>query len=179
MWVRADVLGDNRNMTQDQHYETTFNSRVGELTLVATDEGLRAVKWPVERTGRLPLPEAMISSSDHPVLEAARLQLEEYFRGERTEFDLPLDLRGTDFQKSAWMALASIPYGETATYGEQAARIDRPGAVRAIGAANGINPISIVLPCHRVIGANGDLTGFAGGIETKRDLLAFEKSRQN
>jgi methylated-DNA-[protein]-cysteine S-methyltransferase len=159
----------------DQHYTTTFDSRVGELTLIATDLGLRAVKWPVERVGRLPLPDEMISSSDHPVLEATRVQLEEYFNGERTEFDLPLDLRGTDFQKSAWIALASIPYGETATYGEQAARIDRPKAVRAIGAANGRNPISIILPCHRVVGANGDLTGFAGGIDTKRDLLAFER----
>jgi methylated-DNA-[protein]-cysteine S-methyltransferase len=162
-------------MTTDQHYATTFDSRVGELTLVATDDGLRAVKWPVERAGRLPLPEEMISKPDHPVLEATRVQLEEYFRGERTEFDLPLDLRGTDFQKSAWLGLASIPYGKTVSYGEQAARIGRPKAVRAIGAANGRNPISIILPCHRVVGANGDLTGFAGGIETKRDLLAFEQ----
>jgi methylated-DNA-[protein]-cysteine S-methyltransferase len=162
-------------MANDQHYTTTFDSRVGELTLVATDHGLRAIKWPVERVGRLPLPEEMISKSDHPVLEATRDQLEEYFQGERTEFDLPLDLRGTEFQKSAWLALASIPFGETASYGEQAARIGRPTAVRAIGAANGRNPISIILPCHRVVGANGSLTGFAGGIETKRELLAFEK----
>lgn len=163
-------------MTDDQHYTTTFDSRVGVLTLVATDQGLRAVKWPVEREGRLPLPEAMISNPAHPVLKAAREQLDEYFEGERTEFDLPLDLRGTEFQKSAWQALASIPFGETASYGEQAVRIGHPKAVRAIGAANGRNPISIILPCHRVVGANGDLTGFAGGIETKRDLLAFEAS---
>lgn len=162
-------------MTNDQHYMTTFDSQVGELTLVSTDTGLRAVLWPTEREGRVPLAEKITSMPDHRVLSATRSQLEEYFRGERTEFDLPLDLRGTEFQKSAWLALASIPFGETVTYAEQAARIGRPAAVRAIGAANGRNPVSIILPCHRVVGANGDLTGFAGGIETKRDLLAFEK----
>ena len=162
-------------MINDRHYTTTFDSRVGELTLVATDQGLRAVKWPEERVGRLPLPEIMISKPDHPVLTTARIQLEEYFDGRRTSFDLPLDLRGTEFQKSAWLALASIPYGETTSYGVQAERIGRPRAVRAIGAANGRNPLSIVLPCHRVVGADGSLTGFAGGLETKRDLLAFEQ----
>ncbi len=166
-------------MTNDQHYTTIFDCLVGELTLVATDLGLRAVKWPNERVGRLPLPEEMISKPDHPVLEATRIQLEEYFQGERTEFDLPLDLRGTEFQQLAWLALALIPYGQTVSYGEQAVRIGRPRAVRAIGAANGRNPISIILPCHRVVGANDDLTGFAGGIETKRELLAFEKNEDH
>jgi methylated-DNA-[protein]-cysteine S-methyltransferase len=162
-------------MDHDRHYTASIDSPVGVLTLVATDNGLRAIKWPVERDGRLSLPSEMTSDADHPVLQDTVRQLGEYFEGKRTEFDLPLDLRGTEFQKSAWQALATIPHGETATYGEQAARIDRPRAVRAIGAANGRNPISIVLPCHRVVGANGDLTGFAGGIETKRELLAFEK----
>ncbi|MBC8453247.1 MAG: methylated-DNA--[protein]-cysteine S-methyltransferase, partial [Chloroflexi bacterium] len=143
-------------------------------TLVATDQGLRAVMWPVEREGRISLPTEIVSNTDHPVLNATRLQLEEYFEGRRTEFNLPLDLRGTDFQRSAWLALASIPYGETTSYSVQAERVGRPRAVRAIGAANGRNPVSIVLPCHRVVGARGDLTGFASGIETKRDLLAFE-----
>jgi methylated-DNA-[protein]-cysteine S-methyltransferase len=161
--------------TMDQHYTTTMDSRVGVLTLVATDKGLRAVKWPEEREGRLPLPDELTPSGDHPVLEATKAQLEEYFDGRRAEFDLPLDLRGTEFQRQAWTALASIPFGETVSYGTQAERIGRPKAVRAIGAANGRNPVSIVLPCHRVVGANGDLTGFAGGIETKRELLAFEK----
>ena len=163
-------------MTKDQHYTTTMDSRVGELTLVATDLGLRAVKWPNEREGRLSLPPEMISTDDHPMLQKAAVQLEEYFDDQRTSFDLPLDLRGTKFQQLAWRALASIPYGETTSYGVQAARIGRPRAVRAIGAANGRNPISIILPCHRVVGAIGNLTGFAGGIETKRELLAFEKS---
>jgi methylated-DNA-[protein]-cysteine S-methyltransferase len=162
-------------MISDSHYTRTFDSSVGVLTLVATDKGLRAVKWPNEREDRLPLPAEMIPTEDHPVLQEAVLQLEEYFDGRRTSFDLPLDLRGTDFQQEAWRALASIPYGETTSYGVQAARIGRPRAVRAIGAANGRNPISIILPCHRVVGANGSLTGFAGGIETKRELLAFEK----
>ena len=162
-------------MTKDQHYTTTLNSPVGKLTLIATDLGLRAVKWPNEREDRLSMPPEMISTKDHPVLQDAILQLEEYFAKRRTSFDLPLDLRGTEFQQLAWRALASIPYGETTSYGVQASRIGRPRAVRAIGAANGRNPISIILPCHRVVGANGSLTGFAGGIETKQELLAFEK----
>ncbi|MDA1256426.1 MAG: methylated-DNA--[protein]-cysteine S-methyltransferase [Chloroflexi bacterium] len=153
---------------------TTTDSQFGELTLVATDLGLRAVKWPAELARRVPLPDELTVAPDHPVLSAALLQLREYFDGERTEFDLLFDLRGTEFQEMAWRALGSIPYGATTTYGRQAERIGRPTATRAIGAANGRNPISIILPCHRVIGANGDLTGFAGGIDTKRRLLAFE-----
>ncbi len=151
-----------------------MDSRVGELTLVATDQGLRAIKWPNERIGRLSLPTEIATVANHPVLRTACFQLEEYFAGKRTSFDVPLDLRGTEFQRLAWLALALIPYGEVASYGDQAARIGRPRAVRAVGAANGRNPISIILPCHRVVGANGDLVGFAGGIETKRELLAFE-----
>jgi len=103
--------------------------------------------------------------------------LGEYFAGERHSFDLPLDLRGTEFQQDAWQALADIPFGETVSYSEQAQQIGRPKAVRAIGAANGRNPLSIVLPCHRVVGANGALTGFADGVETKRFLLEFEADR--
>ena len=110
------------------------------------------------------------------VLDEAAAQLEEYFACVRTSFDLPLDLQGTPFQIAAWEALAAIPYGETRTYAEQAARIGRPDAVRAIGAANGRNPISIVLPCHRVVGSDGSLRGFAGGLEVKAALLAFEPS---
>jgi methylated-DNA-[protein]-cysteine S-methyltransferase len=118
----------------------------------------------------------MIAEEEHPMLSAARLQIEEYLAGERIEFDLKFDLRGTEFQQEVWLGLASIPLGETSTYGEQAMRIGRPKAVRAVGAAVGRNPISIILPCHRVIGASGDLTGFAGGIETKRSMLAFERA---
>lgn len=163
-------------MTGDRHYVTTMDSQFGELTLVATDQGLRAVKWPAELASRVPLPHESTAAPDHPVLRAARTQLQEYFDGRRTKFDLPFDLRGTVFQRAAWRALASIPYGATTTYGRQALRAGHPGAARAIGAANGRNPISIILPCHRVIGARGDLVGFAGGVETKRRLLAFEQS---
>ena len=101
----------------------------------------------------------------------------EYFARVRTAFDLPLDLEGTPFQLEAWRALAEIPYGETRTYAEQASRIGRPAATRAVGAANGRNPLSLVLPCHRVVGSTGSLTGFAGGLEAKASLLAFEASR--
>jgi methylated-DNA-[protein]-cysteine S-methyltransferase len=101
-------------------------------------------------------------------------QLNEYFAGRRQEFELPLAPAGTEFQQACWQALAEIPYGETRSYGEQAARIGRPDRARAVGAANGANPIAIILPCHRVIGANGSLVGFGGGLETKRRLLDLE-----
>ncbi len=131
---------------------TTYDSPVGTLTLVASDEGLRAVIWPDGRLDRVGLAGEALTPGDTPVLDATAGQLDEYFAGTRTAFDLPLDLQGTPFQLAAWQALAAIPYGETRTYGEQADRIGRPTAVRAIGAANGRNPVSIVLPCHRVIG---------------------------
>jgi len=109
------------------------------------------------------------------VLEDAAAQLQEYFAGVRREFDLPLAARGTEFQQRVWAALAEIPYGQTMSYGQVAARLGLvPGASRAIGSANGSNPIPIVVPCHRVIGANGTLTGFGGGIDRKRTLLALE-----
>ena len=157
----------------DPHFFTTMPSPVGELTLVATTHGLRAVLWPDDED-RVKLPEAMHEDSTCAVLVDARRQIGEYFAGQRTTFDLPLDLRGTEFQRAAWMALADIPFGTTASYGEQAARIGRPTAVRAVGAANGRNPVSIVLPCHRVVGSNGSLTGFAGGLDSKRLLLQHE-----
>ena len=150
----------------------SFASPVGPLTLVASDAGLRAVLWPIEKPGRVRLPEVV--SSGHPVLQRTRDQLAEYFAGTRRQFDIPLDLHGTPFQVKVWRSLADIEYGSTTSYGEQAARLGAPTAVRAIGSANGRNPISIVLPCHRVVAANGALTGFAGGLETKRWLLDFE-----
>ena len=112
----------------------------------------------------------------HPVLAATVAQLQEYFRGERRVFDLPLAPRGTAFQLRAWESLRAIPYGEARSYGAQALHIGRPTAARAVGAANGPNPLPIVVPCHRVVGATGMLTGFAGGIETKRWLLDHERS---
>jgi len=111
-----------------------------------------------------------------PLLKKAASQLDEYLSGKRTEFDLPLQPEGTVFEQSCWKALQTIPYGETRTYGQQAKLLDNPKASRAVGRANGQNPISIFIPCHRVIGANGSLTGFAGGIEVKKQLLELERS---
>ena len=157
----------------DPHFFTTMPSPVGELTLVASGHGLRAVLWP-EDEDRVRLPDTMHRDDTNSVLRAAAAQIREYFEGDRTEFDLPLDVRGTEFQRAAWLALAEIPYGSTASYRDQATRIGRPTAVRAIGAANGRNPLSIVLPCHRVVGSDGSLTGFAGGLDSKRLLLQHE-----
>lgn len=153
---------------------TSIESPVGRLRLVASDAGLSAVIWEGDDPSRVAFAGAA-TDGGHPVLASAANQITEYFAGGRIEFDIPLDLRGTTFQVKAWRALATIPYGETVSYGEQANRIGVPTAVRAIGAANGRNPVSIVLPCHRVIGANGSLTGFAGGLEAKRALLDFER----
>jgi methylated-DNA-[protein]-cysteine S-methyltransferase len=111
---------------------------------------------------------------DDDVLREAAGQLQAYFAGELRDFDLPLAPRGTEFQQSVWSALREIPYGETTTYSTIANRIGRPAAIRAVGAANGANPIPIVIPCHRVIGSNGSMTGFGGGIDVKRKLLALE-----
>ena len=148
-------------------------TQIGNLTLVSTEVGLRAVLWPKDKD-RVTLPDQMTASTTDPILCEAATQLGQYFAKERTDFNLPLDLQGTDFQQEAWKALARIPYGETWTYKQQAELLGRPKAVRAVGAANGKNPVSIVLPCHRVIGSNGTLTGFAGGLDTKKQLLLFE-----
>lgn len=156
-------------------YQSQIDSPIGLLTLVASDDGLRKVLWADQADAA---GDATFDDG-HPVLEAAAAQLKEYFAGDRKDFDLPLDLIGTDFQKEAWVALASVPYGETTSYGEQAERIGREGASRAVGAANGKNPVPIVLPCHRIVGANGALTGFAGGLGIKQQLLALEQDQQS
>ena len=153
---------------------TTMSSPVGELTLIASDAGLRAVLWPVERDGRVTFAED-IENGDHPVLSAAKTQIAEYLAGERSSFDLPLDLVGTDFQIDVWHALGAIPFGETQSYGELADGLGKPGAARAVGAATGRNPVSIIIPCHRLVGSSGKLTGFAGGIDAKRWLLQHEQ----
>lgn len=151
------------------------DSPIGPLTLVASDAGLRAILWPDDATGRVPLPDKVADRPDHPVLVAATAQLEEFFAGAREEFDLPLDPVGTDFQRRVWAALTRIDFGSTTTYGAVAEAVagDR-GRARAVGAAIGRNPISIVVPCHRVVGADGSLTGFAGGLDVKRRLLDHE-----
>ena len=150
-----------------------YASPVGTLQLVASDAGLAAILWENDDPDRVRLG-AMTERPDHPVLVETKRQLGEYFAGTRTRFDLPLDFHGTDFQKSVWAALLRIPFGETRTYAEIARELDRPTAFRAVGAANGKNPISIVAPCHRVIGTDGALTGFAGGLEGKAFLLELE-----
>jgi methylated-DNA-[protein]-cysteine S-methyltransferase len=148
-------------------------SPVGDLTLIASDAGLAAILWEDDDPARVKLgPRA--EAPDHLVLAETERQLGAYFAGERRGFDLPLDLRGTGFQKAVWAALLTIPFGETRSYAQIAEAIGRPTATRAVGAANGRNPISIVAPCHRVIGKNGALTGFAGGLAAKAYLLRLE-----
>ncbi|MBX3563369.1 MAG: methylated-DNA--[protein]-cysteine S-methyltransferase [Sphingomonas sp.] len=149
-------------------------SPVGELRLVASDKGLVAILWENDRPGRVILG-PLAEDRDHAILTDAERQIAAYFAGTLTRFDVPLDFRGTDFQKSVWAALLTIPFGETRSYGEIAQQIGRPSASRAVGAANGRNPISIIAPCHRVIGSNGALTGFAGGLATKELLLRLEQ----
>ena len=154
---------------------TTIDSPVGELTLYASDAGLRAVLWPGPDDTRVHLGDGdLVDDADHPVLRAATEQLAEYFAGDRSDFDLPLDPVGTPFQQKSWDVLRTIPYGTTITYGEQAKRLGSPSAVRAVGAANGRNPISIVVPCHRVVGSDGSLTGSGGGLDAKAWLLEHE-----
>jgi methylated-DNA-[protein]-cysteine S-methyltransferase len=148
-------------------------SPVGELTLTASEHALTGVYFPTSRHGRPPRDERG-DGTDNPHLIAARNQLAEYFAGNRTAFDLPLDASGSDFERQVWTLLRAIPYGATTSYGELARRLGDVKLSRAVGAANGKNPIPIIVPCHRVIGANGDLTGFGGGIDRKRWLLEHE-----
>ncbi len=160
----------------DTLYSTVVDSPVGPLTLVASAKGLRAVLWMGEADVRVKTGPIDGGEEDpNGVLAATATQLEEYFAGTRIDFDVPLDAVGTGFQQSAWDALCTIPFGETLSYGEQARRMGDARKARAVGAANGRNPISIIVPCHRVVGANGSLTGFAGGLENKAWLLDHER----
>ncbi len=162
---------------------TTMPSPIGVLTIAASDAGLRFVMWEVDARS-MPSPSeseaeserARIGSQREAILQTATTQLDEYFRGERTDFDVPLDPQGTPFQQSAWAALRAIPYGSTVTYGHQARMLGDVRKSRAVGAANGKNPIGIVVPCHRVVGADGSLTGFAGGLAAKAWLLDHEQA---
>jgi methylated-DNA-[protein]-cysteine S-methyltransferase len=150
-----------------------FDSPVGELKLVASEKGLVAILWPDDNPARVRL-NSLIADTENPILLEAERQLRAYFAGNLKEFTLPLDPHGTAFQKRVWDALLTIPFGETRSYAQIARQIGTPTAYRAVGAANGRNPLSIVAPCHRVIGTNGALTGFAGGLATKQKLLALE-----
>src|SRR5580700_8334373 len=151
----------------------TMRSPVGRLTLVGSDRGLAAVLWEHDDPSRVRLADIKEDTS-HPLLVRAQQQLEQYFAGKRRKFTVKLDPAGTDFQTRVWNALRTIPFGETRSYGQIADQIGSRKAVRAVGAANGANPLSIIVPCHRVIGADGKLTGFAGGLEVKARLLALE-----
>ncbi|MFD4030680.1 methylated-DNA--[protein]-cysteine S-methyltransferase [Streptomyces sp. NPDC058637] len=156
--------------TTRQH--TVVDSPYGDLTLVATD-GVLAGLYMTEQRHRPP-EETFGEPDPRPFGETVR-QLEAYFAGELTEFDLPMNLHGTPFQRSVWAELERIPYGETRSYGELAEQLGKPGASRAVGLANGKNPVGIIVPCHRVVGASGSLTGYGGGLERKRRLLDFER----
>lgn len=155
------------------HVFKWMESPVGRLKLVASAKGLVAVLWPDDSPKRVPLGD-LSEDAANPFLIQTETELTEYFAGQRSTFTVPLDFNGTGFQKAVWQALLTIPLGETRSYGQIAAQLGKPSASRAVGAANGRNPISIIAPCHRVIGTNGKLTGFAGGLETKAHLLALE-----
>jgi methylated-DNA-[protein]-cysteine S-methyltransferase len=150
-----------------------ISSPVGKLKLVANEKGLAAILWEKENPRRVPLGPMTEAPANKLLLEAAR-QLGEYFGGRLKRFTVPLDFQGTEFQKSVWKALLAIPFGETRTYAAIAQQLGKPEASRAVGAANGRNPISIIAPCHRVLGSSGKLTGFAGGLEAKQYLLSLE-----
>jgi methylated-DNA-[protein]-cysteine S-methyltransferase len=151
----------------------TMDSPLGKLTLVGSDAGLAAVLWEDDESSRLARG-ATSEDTRHALLRQAQQQLEEYFAGQRRTFTVKLDPSGTQFQNKVWSALRTIPFGETRSYGQIADQIGSRKAVRAVGAANGRNPIPIIVPCHRVIGADGTLTGFAGGLAIKARLLALE-----
>jgi methylated-DNA-[protein]-cysteine S-methyltransferase len=154
-----------------------MDSPVGKLKLVASEKGLVAILWENDKPRRVPLADLVEDSTQNVLVETER-QLGEYFAGKRQPFSLPLDMRGTPFQKDVWEALLGIPFGETRSYGQLATQLGNPTASRAVGAANGRNPISIVVPCHRVIGASGKLTGFAGGLDVKARLLEIENAEK-
>ena len=156
----------------DHLVHTVVDSPIGTLTLVAAEGVLTGLYMDLQR--HRPLEETFGARDSTPFTEVIR-QLEEYFAASRTEFDVPMTFAGSPFQRTVWAALRDIPYGETESYGQLAERIGRPTASRAVGLANGRNPISIIVPCHRVVGATGDLTGYGGGLERKRYLLDFER----
>jgi O-6-methylguanine DNA methyltransferase len=161
-------------------YWTSVPSAIGECVLMATERGLCWLGTPGtprthgEQWVRKIYPDACVTNSTHAVLQQAAQELERYFAGEHIAFTCPLDLHGTPFQRAVWQALCTIPYGETRSYADIARMIGRPTACRAVGAANGANPVAIIVPCHRVIGSSGDLTGYGGGLDTKAWLLQLE-----
>jgi methylated-DNA-[protein]-cysteine S-methyltransferase len=162
-------------MNEPAYVYKMIESPVGQLKLIASTRGLAAVLWENDDPRRVRLG-PMKRDPGNKFLKLAEQQLDAYFKGRLKKFTVPLDFKGTDFQKSVWAALLTIPFGETRSYGEIARQIGRPDASRAVGAANGRNPVSIIVPCHRVIGADGSLTGYGGGLQRKQALLELEGS---
>lgn len=154
----------------------TIDSPVGKLKLIASEKGLVAILWENDAPERVRL-NGLVENETNRMLVQTERQLAEYFSGKRRNFTIPLDLRGTPFQTNVWEALLAIPFGETRSYGELARQLGNPQTARAVGAATGRNPVSIVVPCHRAIGATGKLTGFAGGLDAKRRLLTLEQKK--
>jgi methylated-DNA-[protein]-cysteine S-methyltransferase len=157
-----------KHLPKDAKYDT-MDSPVEKLTIITSSQGLHAILWNNEE-----ITEALTHSSTEKTIVKTKQQLTEYFEGKRKVFDLPLILNGTDFQIQTWKQLLKIPYGKTISYGEQAERVGNKNKARAVGMANGQNPISIIVPCHRVIGNNGTLIGFGGGLDKKAFLLKLE-----
>jgi methylated-DNA-[protein]-cysteine S-methyltransferase len=165
-------------MRSPEFTQSVVASPIGPLTLVAAGGALAGVYMDAQRHLPGTVAQAAPASQDGPdaaPLAAAARQLTEYFAGQRTEFDLPLEMAGTDFQRRVWAALREIPYGETVSYGELARGLGKASASRAVGLANGKNPFAVVVPCHRVVGSDGSLTGYGGGLDRKRFLLALEQ----
>lgn len=165
-----------RVAVDNTYVQTTYSSPVGDLTIIGSESGLRAILWPNERPGRVTINHLVVPDIDGR-LDLVVEQLDDYFAGTRHEFSVPLVPSGTEFQRAVWQQLSSIPYGRTSSYGELAAAIGKPSAARAVGAATGLNPISVVVPCHRLVGSKGSLTGFAGGLDAKRWLLRHEQNQ--
>jgi methylated-DNA-[protein]-cysteine S-methyltransferase len=160
-------------------WKKILSSPVGPLYAYSNSEAVCALLWDESEDNKFSRDAQFVDAGSHPILARLEQQLKEYFSGTRLEFDLPLEPVGSKFQLAVWNALRKIPFGETRSYSEQAFMIGNPKAVRAVGAANGKNPISIVVPCHRVIGKNGDLTGFGGGIAVKQFLLDHERHHKS
>ena len=158
----------------DSLFYTSMDSPIGELLLLGDDRALHGLYM---QEGRKPVKIAPRWERSETPFAGVRAQLREYFAGERVVFETPLELNGTPFERRVWRALVDIPYGETVSYGEIAARVDQPSAARAVGLANGRNPIAVIVPCHRVIGADGTLTGYGGGLQRKRLLLELESGQ--
>lgn len=154
---------------------TTIDSPLGAILLAATDNGLMGT-WFEGQRYYPHVADDWQAVNQHPLLDAAREQLADYFAGQRDRFDLPLAPKGTPFQQRVWQVLQTIPYGDTTTYGALAQQLGQPTASRAVGSAVGHNPLSVIVPCHRAVGANGSLTGYAGGLDRKRHLLTLERS---